>query len=144
MRLFLIAVLALAPIGSTARGAEILPPGRYAVTTETAMPNLEENLRYAITHEDRCLSHQELASAFPVLSHVSLADCSLRDESRRDDVVTYSLLCTGGHGTTGSAQWRFGAGEIRGTLSVRLGGKNMTFYQYVTAKPLGSCAGDSM
>jgi hypothetical protein len=136
-------LVALAAICGRAWCAEALPPGRYAMTTETAMPHLEESLRYANTHEERCLTHQSLATAFPVLTHPSLADCSLVDETRDDDVVSYRLVCTAGHGTTGSALWRFGAGEIRGTLSVRLGGKNMTFYQYVTAKPLGSCTDGS-
>lgn len=143
MRLIRIIPLALAVICGRAWCAEMLPPGRYAVTTETAMPHLEDNLRYADTREDRCLAHQELATAFPVLTHPALADCSLLDETRDGDVVSYRLVCTGGHGTTGSALWRFDAGEIRGTLSVRLGGKNMTFYQYVTAKPLGACADGS-
>ena len=144
MRLPRIISVALAAIYAGAGCVETLPSGSYELTTETVMPHLEENLRYAITHEDRCLLHQELTSAFPVLSHASLADCTLRDESRTADVVNYRLVCTGGHGTTGSAQWRFGAAEIRGTLSVKLGGKNMTFHQYVTAKPIGPCADGSV
>jgi hypothetical protein len=32
-----------------------------------------------------------------------------------------------------------GQGAIAGTLNVRLGGKNMTFYQRITAKPIASC-----
>jgi hypothetical protein len=131
--------LTLAFMACTASALEAMPPGLYELTTETAMPHLEENLRYAITHEERCLDHQDLASAFPVLTHSALADCRLGAESRVDDLVSYSLLCDGGHGTTGAAQWRLGARQARGTLNVRLGGKNMTFQQHVTAKRLGDC-----
>lgn len=122
-----------------ARAAESIPPGLYEVTTETAMPHLEENLRYATTKEKRCLSHQEFSSAFPIPSHESLNGCKLGNESHREDALSYLLICEGGHGTTGTARWDLDANQIRGTLDVKLGGKNMTFYQRISAKPLGEC-----
>ena len=122
-----------------AQASESIPSGAYEVITETGMPNLEENLRYAITRENRCLSHQELASAFPILRHEALKGCRLDEESSHGDAVTYLLVCAGGHGTTGTAHWHLGADQIRGTLDVKLGGKNMTFYQRITARPLGEC-----
>jgi hypothetical protein len=126
---------------SLAWSSEVMPPRLYDVTTVTAMPHLEENLRYATTHEKRCLSQADLssASAFPVLSHAALTDCRLGEESRQEESVSYVLICNGGHGTTGSAIWRIGEHQITGTLSVKLGGKNFTFYQRVTARPLGHC-----
>jgi hypothetical protein len=120
--------------------ASATPPARlYEVLTETGMPHLEENLRYAVTRENRCLTDEELASAFPILKSASLADCKLQHESRHGDAVSYLLVCDGGHGTTGNASWRIGEPLIVGTLNVKLGGKNMTFFQRVTAKPLGQC-----
>lgn len=119
--------------------SETTPARLYEVITETGMPHLEENLRYATTRENRCLTGEELASAFPILKSASLADCKLRHESRRGDADSYLLVCDGGHGTTGSASWRMGEQSIVGTLNVKLGGKNMTFFQRVTAKPLGQC-----
>lgn len=116
-----------------------MPAALYEVVTQTGMPNLEENLRYAITRENRCLAGEDLASAFPILSHASLADCKLQHESRHGDAVSYRLVCDGGHGTTGRASWRVGERLIVGTLNVKLGGKNMTFFQRVTAKRLGQC-----
>jgi hypothetical protein len=122
------------------QASESMPPGAYEVTTETGMPHLDENLRYAITRETRCLNHQEFSSAFPILSHESLKGCRLDNESRREDGVSYLLICEGGHGTTGTAQWHLAGDQFRGTLQVKLGGKNMTFYQRITAKPVGECA----
>ena len=119
--------------------SETTPARLYEVVTETGMPHLEENLRYAVTRENRCLTGEELASAFPILKSASLADCKLRHESRHGDAVSYLLVCDGGHGTTGSASWRVGEQLMVGTLNVKLGGKNMTFFQRVTAKPLGQC-----
>ncbi len=125
--------------GSHVRASEILPPKYYQVTTETGMPHLEENLRYATTREKRCLSHRELATAFPVLQHEALSGCRLDRESRQAGGVSYELLCEGGHGTSGTAVWRLGADQIEGTLNVKLGGKNMTFYQHITATLVGEC-----
>jgi hypothetical protein len=103
------------------------------------MPHLEENLRYSTTHETRCLAHQELAAAFPVLKQESLKGCRLDAEKRRDDVISYLLICEEGQGTTGEAVWQLAKHRITGTLHVKLGGKNMTFYQRVTAIPVGPC-----
>jgi hypothetical protein len=115
------------------------------------MPHLEENLRYAITHETRCLTRAELLTAFPVLNHPSMRGCTLgapresgegRESSRlretRETLVS-DLACHPDHGTKGEARWETRATELRGTLRVRLGGKNMTFSQYITAVPLGAC-----
>jgi hypothetical protein len=113
--------------------------GLYQVTTETAMPHLEENLRYATTRKELCLRHQDLSAAFPILRHEALRGCKLDHESRSGETVSYVLSCEGEHGTTGAARWEFDANEIHGTLEVKLGGKNMTFYQRITAKPLGEC-----
>lgn len=100
----------------------------YDVVIETGMPNLEDNLRYTTTHEERCLSETDFTTVFPILKHPSLADCVL-------EKVTYVLRCEGSHGTTGQATWRNEAGAFHGTLHVKLGGKNMTLYQRVTARP---------
>jgi hypothetical protein len=116
-----------------------MPAQFYEVTTETGMPHLEENLRYTTLREKHCLTHQTLAAAFPILDHPALKGCRLQDETRQADTVSYTLACEGGHGTTGQATWRVEEHQIRGTLNIKLGGKNMTFYQHVTALPLGKC-----
>jgi hypothetical protein len=133
-------LMATAPLlGSLALASEPLPSGLYEITVETNMPHLEENLRYATTHETRCLRQQDLATAFPVLQHASLKDCRLEPERRADDAASYRLVCDGGHGTTGNATWTLDAHRITGTLHVKLGGKNMTFSQRWTAVPVGQC-----
>lgn len=132
--------IASALVVSSAGNAERIPPRLYEVITETAMPHLEENLRYATTHEQRCLEEHELWTAFPVLQYAALKDCKLEQESRQDAAVSYALVCEGGHGTTGRATWQLGRTQSVGTLNVKLGGKNMTFYQQVTARVLGACS----
>ena len=120
--------------------ADQTPRQLYEVITETRMPHLEENLRYADTREQRCLAQDQLWSAFPVLQHAALKGCKLEQESRQQDGLSYALVCDGGKGTTGRATWQPARHQLRGTLHVKLGGKNMTFDQTVTARPLGECA----
>jgi hypothetical protein len=132
-------LISSALLHSSAQAADVKPPQLYEITTETAMPHLEENLRYATTREQRCLEQNELWSAFPILRHAALKNCRLDEESRQPDSLSYALVCEGEHGTTGRATWQLGRKQIIGTLNVKLGGKNMTFYQRVTARPLHDC-----
>ena len=125
---------------SIALAVEIGSPRLYEMTTETGMPNLDENLRYAVVTEKRCLNTHDLSDAFWILNDVSLQDCKLVKVSEEETNATFYLLkCDAGHGTTGDAKWQIGPDAIAGTLNVRLGGKNMTLYQRITAKPLGIC-----
>jgi hypothetical protein len=125
---------------SCARDGQVAAPQLYEIVTETTMPHLEENLRYATTREQRCLEQDKLWSAFPILHHPALKDCRLDQESRQQDASSYALVCEGRHGTTGRATWELGRKQITGTLDVKLGGKNMTFYQRITARPLSECS----
>jgi Protein of unknown function (DUF3617) len=130
----------LAVLGmSSSHAGETMPPQVYEITTETGMPHLEENLRYTTQHEKRCLTHQTLATAFPILGHPALKGCTLQNETRQEDAIYYTLVCDAGHGTTGQAIWHVEDHRIRGTLNIKLGGKNMTFYQRITAVPSGRC-----
>lgn len=130
---------ALGSFGAGAIAAEPTPPRLYEMSTETGMPHLETNLRYAVVTEKRCLSTHDLSEAFWMLRDVSLQDCILVKAAQAADSAAYVLECDGGHGTTGEARWQFEPNGITGTLNVRLGGKNMTFFQRITAKPIGEC-----
>ena len=124
-------------------------PRLYDVTTETGMPHLEESLRYAILRQRRCLDPRDLSNVFWMLDDVSLQDCRLEKTAQAEGSARYELRCDGGHGTTGSAQWQIEPEQLRGTLDVKLGGKNMTFYQRVVARAItrpesaGEAAGGS-
>jgi Protein of unknown function (DUF3617) len=133
----------LALLAAPAEAVELVERRAYEVITETTMPNLEESLRYATTRQERCLSRAELYSAFPALGHDSLVGCRLDDERRHDETISFRLVCGAGHLTTGAARWQVGGGQLNGTLDVRLGGKNMTFTQRLTATALGDCGGEA-
>jgi hypothetical protein len=116
-----------------------LSPQLYEVTTLTGMPHLDENLRYATVTERRCVDPQELSRLFWMLGDVSLQDCKLVKAAQSATNAEYRLQCSGGHGTSGQARWVLRAEALSGTLDVRLGGKNMTFWQRISARPLGPC-----
>jgi hypothetical protein len=118
---------------------QTVPPRFYELTTETVMPHLEESLRYATTREKSCLSPEGLVSAFPILKHPALEGCRLQEENRAKALVSYFLACENGTGTTGKATWQKDGLQLKGMLDVKLGGKNMTFYQRITARDLGAC-----
>jgi hypothetical protein len=123
-----------APASAQAPGARL-----FEIVTETGMPHLEWNLRHAVVTELRCVTRSELASTFWMLRDVSLQDCRLEAQRSGDAQADYTLVCTGGHGTSGSARWTFEGERATGQLDVRLGGKNMTFWQRISARAVGVC-----
>jgi hypothetical protein len=134
-RLLIPAFFVMLPVQAT----ELLPARLYEVTIETGMPHLEENLRYTTTHQRSCISSNDLATEFPILRHPTLTGCTLGGESRQGDIVKFGLSCDTGHGTTGTAVWQLDNARIYGRLDVKLGGKNMTFSQTITATVIGNC-----
>jgi hypothetical protein len=118
---------------------EAVEPGTYEIIAHTAMPHLEENLRYATTWERRCLREHELSAVFPILHHPSLAGCELGGESRRGDTIRYVLVCASPQVATGVARLDAGPGRVVGVLEIKMGGKNMTFAQRIEAVRQGEC-----
>lgn len=114
----------------------------YDLVTEISMPNLDENMRYATTREQRCVVGGDLSRAFSMLEDVSLGDCRLVPADGTPQQRRQSLRCTGGHGTVGEATWSVEGPIIAGTLQVKLGGKNMTFHQRVRGRAIGPCTPD--
>ena len=127
--------LCCAPVVS----AQPFDPRLYEIVTETGLPHLEENLRYATTHSKLCIGRAQLATAFPILQHEALKGCKLDHEGSVASSVHLLLRCEAGNSTTGVAEWRVDELGIRGTLDVKLGGKNMTFYQRVSGRTIGVC-----
>ena len=103
------------------------------------MPHLEENLRYAATQEQRCLKPDEFASLFPILRHPSLEGCHLDDERRSGSSARYRLACASSQVASGAARLDAVGERIVGILEVKMGGKNMTFYQRIEAVRLRDC-----
>ena len=114
-------------------------PGWYRVRTETSMPNLDENLRYATRTEERCVDPADLADQFWMTRDSALTDCALEKIRQDATMAHYRLVCQGRHGAEGGARWRFDASRMTGVLDLRLGGKNMTLSQRIVSERIGDC-----
>lgn len=134
-----IAVSAGTIAAADVKQADAWSPRLYRATIETGLPHLEENLRYATTHEMLCLGATQLATAFPLLRHVAFEGCTLDDPRRDGDRIVLRLYCAPGSETTGSAYWSVDGTLLSGTLEAKLGGKNMTLYQRITGRAAGTC-----
>ena len=88
---------------------------------------------------DVVIGRAQLATVFPILQHEALKGCELSDERSAASHVRLILSCKVGTGTTGAAEWQVDEFGIRGTLDLKLGGKNMTLYQRISGRPVGGC-----
>ena len=132
-----IVVLCMAVFGtSAAQPGTLVPPGLYALTTETVMPHLEEALRYATVKSTKCLTGNSAESFFPLLQHEALSGCSLAETERADSFI---LNCCNPEAATGLAKLEHSPSGMRATLELKMGGKNMTLSQRVAGLRLGDC-----
>ena len=131
-----IALCMAAAASSAAQPGNLVPPGLYALTTETLMPHLEEALRYATVKNTRCLAGNSAESFFPLLRHEALSGCSLAATERADSFV---LSCRNPGAATGQATFEHSPSSMRATLELKMGGKNMTLSQRVIGSRLGDC-----
>lgn len=136
-RTALLVALSLAAVGASAAAPSApVPPGLYALTTETLLPHLEEALRYATVQSTRCLAGDAAGSFFPLLQHQALAGCVLTASGRPD---TFELTCRNPEAATGLATFEHDPSGLRATLELKMGGKNMTLSQRVVGTRLGDC-----
>jgi hypothetical protein len=116
-------------------------PGLYELTAETVLPHLEENLRYATTHSRQCLGTQEASALFPILRHEAFAGCTLVHASSSETEAHFSLRCDNPQAATGAAEFALQSGGFQAVLYLKMGGKNMTLSQRLSAPRLGACGG---
>ena len=110
-------------------------PAKYRLQTRLSMPNLDENLRSAVNTQQVCISR--VRDLFPVLMQPAFKGCRLGDPVHAEE-STYQLICESGGGS-GDVTLKQQGGRWHGRLSVKMGGKNMTFSQSVTAEAVGDC-----
>jgi hypothetical protein len=114
-------------------------PGLYDLTAQTVLPHLEESLRDATTRSRQCLGTQEASTLFPLLRHEAFTGCSLVHESSSDGEAHFSLRCSNPQAATGAAHFALQPGGFQAVLHIKMGGKNMTLSQRLSAQRLGAC-----
>lgn len=133
-RLALPTFIALALSAPAAADDHPFPPGQYEITWQTVMPHLDE-MRRISDRETRCL-HGDPSEFFPVLRQPALRGCTLGTSA----AGRYRLACASDRVASGSATLSGDPSTLRGALTIKMGGKNMTFSQHVTATRRGSCS----
>ena len=147
-----LATRTLAALGPVAVAAACQPglastltvePGLYELTAQTVLPHLEESLRYATTRTRHCLGTQEASALFPLLRHEAFAGCSLVHESSTGSEAHFSLRCANPQAATGGAHFTLQPAGFQAVLDIKMGGKNMTLSQRLSAPRLGACTGEA-
>lgn len=114
----------------------------YDVDATMVMPHLEE-MRRQVSHHTRCVKDDMPDGLFPVLDQHALRGCRLgypkaqthESGERRD----YVLVCASARVASGTASIERTDDQLVGLLTVKMGGKNMTFSQRVEARRGAPC-----
>lgn len=116
-----------------------LRPGRYHVEVRISLPNVGTAAPPLTVN--RCITSEDLESggAFFVLSDNPLKRCALVDYETTARSARYRIVCEGPN--RGSATALFDAQEtsFRGTITMNMGGKNMTMAETQIGKRIGDC-----
>jgi hypothetical protein len=126
-------------ITSPSADALDLSPGLYRVEVRIILPNVQDAA--APTVLNRCVTLADLESgrAFFVVSDNPLKSCELLDYQAAGNTAMYRIACPGPN--RGSAVGSFEVTEAgyRGTITMNMGGKNMTMSEAQLAKRIGTC-----
>lgn len=113
--------------------------GHYDIKSTTVMPHLDE-MRRNIKQEKICVPKLDVIYLFPVLRYAAFAGCRA-EKLPSDSGERYDLACPGPNGAAGSINLKAHQSILRGKLETKMGGKNMTFSQFIEAKHIGPCPG---
>ncbi len=133
-----LAFAAPALLALSVAAAPAVVPGEYAVTSQIIMPHLDDMRRHWTTGT-ACVTGATPGPLFSVLQQYALRGCELGYEARDATGAGYVLVCESARVATGSARLETIPAGISGTLAIKMGGKNMTFTQHVTATRTGDC-----
>lgn len=145
-RLIVLTACVFAPGAGAARAAALdtgFSPGLYEIEVRIGMPHV---LRVGEPHQvRRCVSAADLesGSAFFVLSEHPLQACALVDYRAAAGVARYRIVCPGPNAAGAEGEFERTPTGYRGTISMQMGGKNMTMYETQAATRLGACDGGS-
>jgi Protein of unknown function (DUF3617) len=115
-------------------------PGLYDVEVRIDVPYvLEVAPSKRLT---RCLTASAIESgqAFFVLSENPIRACPLTDYRATTTTAHYQIRCPGPNAASAEAEFETTATGYRGTISMQMGGKNMTMSETQVAVRVGACA----
>ena len=117
----------------------LLTPGLYRVEVRIALPNVQDAAAPVVV--TRCVSPADLESgkAFSVLSKNPLRNCDLLDYQATDGTATYRIACPGPNRGSAVAVFETTATAYRGSITMNMGGKNMTMSETQAGRRIGNC-----
>jgi hypothetical protein len=103
------------------------------------LPNVQDAA--APTVLNRCVTLADLESgrAFFVLSDNPLKSCDLLDYQAAGSTATYRIACPGPNRGSAVGSFQVTEAGYRGTITMNMGGKNMTMSETQLAKRIGTC-----
>jgi len=98
-----------------------------------------EEMRRIHKHVNACVNDGDAVQLFPIFHQPALTGCVLTPQEYVGETSRYVLDCQGVNGASGTAELAIKDALITGELVAKMGGKNMTFSQYINAKRIGNC-----
>lgn len=116
-----------------------LTPGLYEVEVRISLPNVAHTAPAVLTM--RCVGTGDLQSgqAFFVLSDNPLKACDLLDYQTSAREATYRIVCAGPNRGSAVASFDMTATTYRGTITMNMGGKNMTMSETQIGRRIRDC-----
>ena len=117
-----------------------LAPGLYDIEVRIHLPYvLEVSPPKRVT---RCLTAHAIESgqAFFVLSENPIRACPVTDYRATPTTARYQIRCPGANAASAEGDFESTATGYRGTISMQMGGKNMTMSETQVAVRVGACA----
>lgn len=138
-----LAVLALLSSGGPGRaqgGARLLP-GDYQVTIRVELPHMEDvgHSTEAVYHI--CVTAGDVGThGLAALSELNpLRDCPPSSVHHKGDTLTFNIVCPGSDAAVGSAKYTLQDERFAGSITVKMGGKNMTMVERQSGRRVGNC-----
>ena len=139
---FLIAlasVVAVSIVAPSDAADLVLTPGLYQVEVRISLPNVQDTAAPIVL--TRCVRAADLQSgqAFFVVSDNPLKSCDLLDYQVTSDSAVYRIACPGPNRGSAVAVFDTTNTAYRGTITMNMGGKNMTMSEAQVGRRIGDC-----
>ncbi len=135
----LLLVPSVMQIASSALARE-LQPGLYEIEVQVRLPNINDVL--TTKKVTRCITAKDIEErkAFSILSNNPLAKCPLSPFRSGHDQAGFYVDCPGRNTAKAFAKFEIFGTSFKGTITMNMGGKNMTAIERQKGDRIGVCA----
>jgi hypothetical protein len=125
---------------AAAKDAALLRPGEYRVTIRVDLPHIED-VGSATKVDSICVTAGDAAMrGLAALSDLNpLRKCPTSNVLQNGDTLSFDIVCPGNDAAVGIARYTMQADYFDGTITVKMGGKNMTMIERQSGRRIGDC-----